>query len=431
MTNKKVAVTFEANMDVSKVKQSVSDIQKVFNDISMTKGMSSSASGVFKKLLDELDNYNELTSQAATSMADIKKADKSLTTILGLIEKINETNKEIGQDPIKFIDPAELKKINAAKKAIEQTRQAISNTAIAAKKTAIQEQYNKAEKKAKELNGQVEVLNNKIAAKKATKSGIETQLENAKKDLAELRKELANLEANPVKLETKTTSKKGVKTTENLNTQEVEDYKNKLNDTKTRITELDNTVKQLGKDLQLTDTSKLEEELTEVSAKAKEAETVMLDLAEKLKHVTKDARAEALKKLRNEISDLTGVAKKDLPQSIDKLEEFVRGLEDTKKADVEAALRKIASGLKEIKGASEESAKGLREQEERLKQLTRHEQDIENLKNRILDFFSISNTIQLFRRAVNSAIDTVKEEVVKKYEEDNSNLEESELKELV
>jgi hypothetical protein len=42
-------------------------------------------------------------------------------------------------------------------------------------------------------------------------------LEKAREDLAQLRKELSNLEANPVKAETKTTSKKGIKTTENLN----------------------------------------------------------------------------------------------------------------------------------------------------------------------------------------------------------------------
>jgi hypothetical protein len=78
MADKKFTLEFDANMNVSKVKKSVSEIQSALNGINLSKGMASSASGTFKKLLEELDNYNNLTSQTATSMADIKKADKSL-----------------------------------------------------------------------------------------------------------------------------------------------------------------------------------------------------------------------------------------------------------------------------------------------------------------------------------------------------------------
>jgi hypothetical protein len=37
------------------------------------------------------------------------------------------------------------------------------------------------------------------------------------------------------------------------------------------------------------------------------------------------------------------------------------------------------------------------------------EKEIENLKNQVLDFFSIGNSIQLFKRAITSAMNTVKE----------------------
>ena len=41
--------------------------------------------------------------------------------------------------------------------------------------------------------------------------------------------------------------------------------------------------------------------------------------------------------------------------------------------------------------------------------ITKTNQDIENLKNQVLDFFSITNTIQIFKNAVRDAFDTVKE----------------------
>jgi hypothetical protein len=41
--------------------------------------------------------------------------------------------------------------------------------------------------------------------------------------------------------------------------------------------------------------------------------------------------------------------------------------------------------------------------------LDRAAQDVENLKNQVLQFFSLTNSVQLFKRAVTSALNTVKE----------------------
>ena len=409
MADKKFTLTFDANMDVSKVKKSVSEIQSALNGINLSKSMASSASGTFKKLLEELDKYNNLTSQTATSMTDIKKADKSLQSILALFDKINNIAEEVGANPINFINPTELKKINAAKKALESAKQAMSNTAVAAKKANLQDQFDKAKKKVDDLNNQVGQLNNKISSKKEAKIGIETSLEKAREDLALLRKELANLEANPVKAETKTTSKKGVKTTENLNAQEVENYKNKLNETKAKISETERAITQLNKDLQSTDTSKMEEELEQIEQKTKEATQAMDELGEKLKHVGKDNRTEAIKKLRDELADLTGKTKKDIPQTIDKIEEFIQSLSQAEKAKITEALNRMNAELAETARESEKAAKGIDKATKEGEQFSRTTQDIENLKNQILDFFSISNTIQIFKNAVRDAFDTVKE----------------------
>jgi hypothetical protein len=43
---------------------------------------------------------------------------------------------------------------------------------------------------------------------------------------------------------------------------------------------------------------------------------------------------------------------------------------------------------------------GLDDAADSVKEFDRAAQDIENLKNQVLDFFSISNTIQLFKRAL-------------------------------
>ena len=409
MAERKFVLTFDANMDVSKVKRSVSEIQSVLNNLNLSKGIQSSASGTFKKLLDELDHYNSLTFQAATSMSDIKKADRSLQTILDLFEKINNIAAQIGADPLNFVDAAQLKKINSASKALNEAKEAMSNTALAAKKANLQEQFDKAKKSVENLNGKINNLNKDISAKKTKRSNIEASLANAKTELESFQEELRKLQANPVSLKTKTSTTKGVKTTDVLNAEEYENYKKQLDSVKNKIAELEKNKRQLDKELASTDTSKAEKELTELQNEADEATREMDELGKKIKHLKKDVRSDAIEKLRNELSDLTGLAKTEIPTSINKIEEFVAALTDVEKAKVASALDQMNQELSETARESAKAAEGIDRTEKEAEQLNRVAQDMDNLKNQVLDFFSITNTIQIFKNTVRKAFDTVKE----------------------
>jgi hypothetical protein len=72
-------------------------------------------------------------------------------------------------------------------------------------------------------------------------------------------------------------------------------------------------------------------------------------------------------------------------------------LEGVKKAaeDVNIPLKEVGTKADELGDLGEEAK--------------RAEQDMENLKNQVLDFFSITNTIQIFKNAIRDAFDTVKE----------------------
>lgn len=409
MADKKFTLVFDATMDVGKVKSSVSEIQKALNSLNMSKGMQSSTASIFKNLMNELDNYNTLTSQAATSMADIKKADKSLQSILNLFDKLNSSIEEVGASPLNFIDSASLKRINAAKKALTGAKEAMSNTAIATKKADLQQQFDKAKKSVDELNRKVDALNSEINNKKTARSGIEENLAKAREEAQKLEKELNNLQSNPIKAKTKTTTKEGIKTTETLNATEVEDYRNKLSETKRELDEVNASITRLNKDLANTNTSKAEEELAEITRQATEATQTMNEFAEKLKHVKKDTKEGALDKLRNELADLTGNAKKDIPQTIDKIEEFIQSLEDVEKVKVGKVLDKMNQELSETGRMGKEAAAGMDRTKNSAEELSRTAQDIDNLKNQVLDFFSISNTIQIFKDAIRDAFETVKE----------------------
>ena len=409
MADKRITLTFDATMDVSKVRSSVSEIQKVLNGLSLPKGMQTSTSNMFQKLQDELNNYNALTSKTAHSIADVKQADKSLQNIMTLFEKINGVMKQIGADPINFIDPADLKKINAAQKALEKAKEAMSKTAISTKKASIAEQLEKAKKTADELNKKVDALNKDISSKKTSRSSIEEALKKARDEAAQLEKELAGLTANPVNKETKTTQKDGKRTTVVLNSEEYEAYLNKLNETKRKLAETEEKIKEFNKSLSAADTSRQEKELSELEEKADQAARTVAELDEKLKHVGKDTKNDAIKKLRDELADLTGKTKSEIPTTITKIEEFVESLSEVQKVKVKEALDKMNAELEETGREGKKAAQGMDEARKKAEDLTRTAQEVDNLKNQILDFFSITNTIQIFKNAISDAFDTVKE----------------------
>lgn len=97
--------------------------------------------------------------------------------------------------------------------------------------------------------------------------------------------------------------------------------------------------------------------------------------------------AESVEKLQNELNNLS---KQDLKKLISSLQQM--GLTSKQAEDFVESLRKDLSLI-------DKSAKDIK----------KAEQEMENLKNQILQFFSITNAIQLFKRTVQSALNTVKE----------------------
>lgn len=128
---------------------------------------------------------------------------------------------------------------------------------------------------------------------------------------------------------------------------------------------------------------------------AKLAEKANLsEMAKKLQelgfeNVTEDSlkTKESIENLKTSLTTMKGDRVQEI---VNKLKEMGIISEDT------------AGDIKLVQGALEKT-------EESAESMTRAERDMENLKNRMLDFFSISNSIRLFKRTLQQAFNTVKE----------------------
>lgn len=109
------------------------------------------------------------------------------------------------------------------------------------------------------------------------------------------------------------------------------------------------------------------------------------------------------------IKEFTGI---DLTAAQGDIQEITRILEEYKADQIKKApetIEKLGEAARQAEPQLENMKKAGDEVTESITNMIRTERDIENLKDQILDFFSISNTVQIFKDAVRSAIETVKE----------------------
>lgn len=157
------------------------------------------------------------------------------------------------------------------------------------------------------------------------------------------------------------------------------------------------------------------EEIKAATVQAKELDTVFKQAKEdekKISDIPTISGSEAIKKTLQELKDFdwssVGIDIEKI-QSIEDLNNAYASFSETAKTKVVSALEGIdnsaqeaSEGVRTIKGAADVAGQGLDE-------LTRREQELNHLKDELYGFFSIGNAVQLFKRAVSSAFETVKE----------------------
>lgn len=96
-------------------------------------------------------------------------------------------------------------------------------------------------------------------------------------------------------------------------------------------------------------------------------------------------------------------------EGVQKLRAQLEAIDDSAYEDLKTTLKEFGLQLPQTTSAVEDFRDGLNSTNGTIDDFTRQTNEIQNLKNQFLQFFSITNTIQLFKRTVRSAINTIKE----------------------
>lgn len=398
MANQKFNITFDANLNISQMKSALGEIQSSFAKLHLPQNVGKGLQEIFQKLNQEVKNFEELSSKKINTKSDYGKLEKSLETIFSLYEKLERTYKNLsglnGKDLEKLFPENVAKNINNARQALEnynkelkKVRNNVTNqdkkvTGIEGKieaeksKKVDSERYKELTKSIREANAEIEKLKkSEIEAQKAIDDkrsslkdpdkrpgkilpGLEENLRSIQKQLDEAIRKRDQLTAEK---KITTTESQQSKELQELN-QQLEEAKQKLADFKAQQAQLESTTEGGGlQQLVQVIGELLELDLTKFTGDSKElGEVIEKYLIEKI-----------------------GQTQQGFNNVIQPLETFGRAVKET--------------GEK-VKKTGEETE----EMNERMR-------DVQALKSRIQYFFGLNNAINLVKRAIRGAYQTISE----------------------
>lgn len=400
----KVVVDIEAN--VNQINNALKSVQSNLSKLNLPPAAEKGFNKLFSNLEAEITNFRAKASSALTSQQDVNKFVKSWERIVDLYRQLGVQVKNLdvlsNNQKLTLIpgDTAEkFKKITAALKTYEQQINQTNNQ-IKKQTTGLNEAQKKVDKfstKLNELKSQKNILNdeefnkfNKEAKKaEATLEALAKRLESAKQALDNAPK------TSTGKVDRRTKIGSEAVKEYNLAKQAYDDQKTVVDEARLQI---DGKVKKSTH-------SRSVEEYTRKLSEAKERVDAFQQSLKKLSEVDTTQHFE---KLKQELINITGVDV-SAAKSIDELREAIAQL-STK--DVDAANKLLEQFQQDVSKISPDIKKMGEEVEEASKsfsQLVQEQNSIDQLKNRLVSFFSIGSVIQTFRRAIRSAYESVKE----------------------
>ena len=400
----KVVVDVEAN--VNQINTALKSVQDNLSKLNLPPAAEKGFNKLFSNLEAEITNFRAKAGSALTSQQDVNKFVKSWERIVDLYRQLGVQVKNLdvlsNNQKLTLIpgDSAEkFKKITAALKTYEQ-QIGQTNSQIKKQTASLNEAQKKVDKfstKLNELKSQKNILNdedfnkfNKEAKKaEATLEALAKRLENAKQALDNAPKTSTGKVDRRTKIGSETTKEY------NLAKQAYDDQKTVVDEARLKI---DGKVKK----------STHSRDVEEYTRKLSEAKEKVDAYQQSIKKLSEVDATQHFEKLKQQLTNITG-ADVSAAKSIDELRETIAQLSAK---DVDAANKLLEQFQQDVNKISPDIKKMGQEVEEASKsfsQLVQEQNSIDQLKNRLVSFFSIGSVIQTFRRAIRSAYESVKE----------------------
>ena len=448
MADKKITLQFDAKMELSNIVSQLKVLQGQLEKMELPKDATKNFEKAFDKIGRDIAEFEIVAARGISSLADTKNVEKAWKQITKDLDGIGATlgsldvSKVFPKEVLQNIEKANgaldkyLSKLESTRKSQEYTSKVDARDKAFDKQRVLQESLNKAtqERTKKEANY--------VAKKSQWTDQIEQNYKNEQTVVAQTTKQLKDqikviesLEERKKELtkEGYLTSSGAVSATKRKEIAGLEDSgeKQKLTEAEDIGAQL-SAAKNIKKDYegmakQAREAAKANQELKKsieaaeaefnsaskdadsFSTQLKQAEWEVDSLNTELKTLETDKAAEEWKELVALVKEITGIDLSGSVQDINKIQEALENYQTKEIEKIPQILKDAKQNFQDTAPAVKNVEQALRDTADEVKELSRAEQEIENLKNQIFQFFSVTNAIQLFKRTVQSAINTVKE----------------------
>lgn len=401
MADKKINISLNISAQTQDLKTKVQDIQKTLNAVTIP-GLDKS--GMVKDLTNlenRLDKLTKISNKPGELLkaSDLKQAEKEIGNIqseikgtLQYLERIYSLSKK---EKIDFLPDNIKTKIKNAIKAVDNYNLAIQETEKRALATA------NAHKK---LQSAQKILTEKQVKKDTLTSG-KTKISDD--DYQILQKQISDYNKLEVYRKSKGLNWKELKKTSN---NQVENLNGEL----VTVKELYNQWKQL-QNISNIAKERLKNvysnsQLNSINSEINTQKDLVKALDDEWKALGNNEAPVLFEKIKTLLGEL-GINLKDIGGQKD-LETLLNRFETFNTAQIEDFDREIdnlSNSFKELSPGAENIQQEINKTSDSFNLATQKAQEFASLKSQVLSFFTITGAIQLFRRAIDSAFETVKE----------------------
>lgn len=407
MADKKINISLGISADLNDFQKKIEKLQSEFDQVKFSDLSSEKINKVFDNIQSRLKKLQELTDKSPSLLGktDYKQAEKEVgnlqTDISKLVREIQQLDTASKEGKLKILPKGEQERLE---KLNEATKKYLKTLSQESKRLEDLEKKQNRLKQAKSALAQLEQTKKSAESKKPVD---DRWLKGKNTQLAKLQETLAAQKQTEEAVQSiyKAQGLKGKKigdTEVNINgtVTSLNKIREEAGKTATEIAEMEQRIQQY---ISKSDFNQLNQDI-------KTQNDLIAKLEEEIGKLQTDNSTTALKKLKTALEQ-AGISMEDIGDL-------------TKKEDIEAwlsnlntsALEKFRNGLqgvekatKEVQPELEKMGKSVRDSADDFDAAERAAQDLSTLKYQLMDFFSVTGAIQLFRRAIQSALETVKE----------------------
>lgn len=391
-------INLKALLDVSQIKKAAGDIENALGGITLPKNISNTLTKNLEKMKLEMTRLDQILAGDVTASSS-KEALSAAQKILKAYADIKVAVAQIANLPDsqfkKLFPESVAENIEKANRALEKYNSNLEkyNKGIATRKGNITKWQNReAEAQSKLAAEQAKPTNATVNGQVYTAKELRDQASAAQKEIDEAQKKMQQWYNAKAERENLSEGQKRKSST-------YRQIANELDTAKKKLQEFINAQATVQDSSAIT---RFVNQIAEAQTKIKDAQKALQDFQ------TQNSGSADFSALRTELEKL-GIDMSQFPQDVNgakvAIAQFISG-ELTK---LQSQMNGVVSATNNGAGAFDGYADGANRARDAVRQLNNQERELQQFQSRVEYFFGFNNSVQLLKRAVRDAIDTVKD----------------------